>query len=159
MNDIRKRILELVEKAEAVLPSELHPDLPPGPNTSGAPEWYSFEHQIWRCDEVIRQLLTENKSLKKDVDLHQAFLRIACNKNAKRGRQSFIMLFGHVGCAKFAPDIASQISDPNVAGHAIDTLYKMKCPDFIKDIEPLTNDKITWIRNKAKQYVNKYGNG
>ncbi len=157
MNENRNRILELVNKAEAALPSKLQPDLPPGEYTSGAPEWYEFEHLIWKYGEEIRQLLS-GKALRKDIELHRAFLKIACNKNAKRGRQTFINLLGYSCCAQFAPDIASQLTDTHVAGHVIDTINKMRSPDFIKDISPLTNDKTTWVRNKAKQYIKKYEN-
>lgn len=156
MNETRKHILELVAKAEAAIPSEVLPDLPPGPYTSGASDWHGFEHQIWRLGEEIRQLLVESKSLRKDTDLQRAFSRVACNQRAKRGRQSFIMLLGYVYCMQFASDIAGQLADHHVAGHVIDTLIKMQCPSYIKDGEPFTCDKITWIRNKAKKYIEKY---
>jgi hypothetical protein len=158
VNEIRDQILELIAKTEAVIPSVIHPDLPPGPNTSGAPEWYAFEHQVWNYGEEIRQLLTKNKSLNNDNDIQQAILKIACNKKAKRGRQTFILLLGRVDCARFAQEIASQLLDQNVAGHAIDTISKMRSPGFTNEIEPFTKDKVTWVRNKAKQYIKKYGN-
>jgi hypothetical protein len=156
MKEIREEILKLVAKVEASIPSELLPDLPPSPNTMDAPMWYRFENYIWMRGEDIRQLLIENKTLRRDIELQKAFLSIACNQKAKRGRQSFIMLLGNTGCLQFAPNIASQLSDPDVVGHAIDTLTKMRCPDYVEAIKPFTNDKTTWIRNKAKHYVEQY---
>ena len=159
MNEKRKQILGLAEKAENDIPSELKADLPPGQYTSGAPEWHSFEYQIWDYGEKIRQLLTKDKSLRKDIELQRAFVRVACNPNAKRGRQSFIMLLGYTCCVKFAPDIASQLADPHVDGHVIDTLTKMRCSDFVEKIKPFTSDKTAWVRKAAKQYIQKYGDG
>jgi len=159
MTKKREQILALIEKAEKAIPSELKADLPPGQYTSGAPEWYDFEYQIWDYGEKIRQLLTENKSLRRDIELQRAFVRVACNSNAKRGRQSFVMLLGYVCCAQFAVDIASQLTDPCVDGHVIDTLTKMRCSDFVEDIKPFTTDKTAWVRKAAKQYIQKYGGG
>ena len=156
MKEIRSRILDLVAKAEAAIPATLLPDLPPARYTSGAPEWHGFEDVVWQQGEVIRQLLVECKSLRKDAGLQSAFLRVACNRKAKRGRQSFIMLLGYSCCSGSAPAIAGQLSDPDVAGHVVDTLTKMRCPDFVQDVEELTNSDTTWVRNKAKRYVERY---
>ena len=159
MNDTRIKIVELLTKAEATIPRELMSDLPHGKYTSGAPEWYSFEHSIWAIGEDIRQLLLKSQSLRKDVEIQRSILRIATDPKAKRGRQSFIMLLGYVTCAHFAPQMADQLLDPQVCGHAIDTLTKMKCADYADAIEPFTRDETTWIRTKAKQYMERYGEG
>ena len=158
MNTTWKRALELIAQAEAAIPSELLPDLPPGLYTSGAPELYPWEHQIWRHGEAVRQILSQKKSLRKDSELQDAFVRVACNRNAKRGRQSFVMLLGYTCCVRRAPEIVGQLGDPCVAGHVIDTLLKMRCPDYVAEVQPFTSDTIAWIRNKAKTYVERYGN-
>jgi len=156
MSDVRQQITELLRQAEEAIPQRLKPDLPPGEHTSGAPEWYGFEHSIWALGEDIRQLLLKSKSLRSDLELHRAILRVATEPKAKRGRQSFIMLLGNAACLQFASQIADQLPDPHVCGHAIDTLTKMKCPDYVEAIEPFTRDKTTWIRNKAKRYIERY---
>ncbi len=157
MNETRYQILALVTMAEEAIPSTLQRDLPPGENTSGSSEWHSFEHSIWALGENIRQLYIKNKFLRKDVAIQRAILRIATNSKAKRGRQSFIMLFGYTFCAQFANQIAEQLSDPHVCGHVIDTLLKMRSSEFVSEVEPFTRDKTTWIRNKAKRYIDQYG--
>jgi len=159
MKKIRNEILSLVAQANALIPSELLPDLQPSQNTLGVPAWYSFENLIWKYGEGIRQLLVENKSLRKDIELQKAILHIACDQKAKRGRQSFVMLLGYTGCVQFAPDIARQLSDPQVVGHAIDTLTKMRCPDYVEAVKPFAVEKTAWIRNKAKQYIEKFKKG
>ena len=90
------------------------------------------------------------------MDLQLAILCVATEPKAKRGRQSFIMLLGYAACAQFAPQSMKQLSDPQVCGQVIDTLTKMKCPDYGEAIEPFTRDKTTWIRNTAKLYIKKY---
>lgn len=142
MNETRQKIIELLTKSEAAIPIEQKPDLPQGKNTSGAPEWYRFEHAIWAFGGDIRRLFLKSKFLRKDVELQRAILRVAIDPKAKRGRQSFIMLLGYLACVQFAPQIAEQLSDPQVCGHAIDTLSKMKCSDYVKAIEPFTQDNL-----------------
>lgn len=58
---------------------------------------------------------------------------------------------------KYGAGLISQLDDNFVYGHIIDTIYKMKASEFIEIIKPYCNDKETWIRNKAKKYVEKYG--
>ena len=156
MNETKHKIIELLAKAEKAITSELKPDLPPGQYTSGSPEWHDFEHVIWALGEDIRQLFINNKSLRKDIELQRTILRIATDPKAKRGRQSFIMLLGYTFCSQFAHQIAEQLSDPHVCGHVVDTLLKMRTPDFVNEVKPFTRYKTTWIRNKAKRYIEKY---
>lgn len=49
------------------------------------------------------QILREHTSLRKDKSLLDSFLSIATNRNAKRGRQIFIILLGYKHCAEYAP--------------------------------------------------------
>ena len=154
--DIRLRIKTLVADAEAAVPSTPKPDLPPGQYTQGAPEWHSFEHTIWAIGEDIRQLLLKKKSLRNDDDLQSTFAAISVNRNAKRGRQSFIMLLGYTSCQQYSYSIASQLDDPDVTGHVISTLLKMQAPDFVQEISKFLDHDISWIRRKAKAYCGRF---
>jgi hypothetical protein len=66
------------------------------------------------------------------------------------------MLLGKKCYAEYAPIIASFLSDDDIDGHVVDTLYKMGTPDYVAQIQPLTKHNRTWIRNIAKKYINKY---
>src|SRR5688572_28982540 len=101
-DEVRQRLLDMVRLAEASLPREEMPDLPPGPLTQGEPEWYPFEHEIWKVGESIRQVMNDKPSLRGDPELLNAFQRIACDSRAKRGRQTFVLLFAYQACAPFA---------------------------------------------------------
>jgi len=75
------------------------------------------------------------------------------NKNAKRGRQSFIMLLWFKHCEKYAPILLDQIEDDFVRGHIIEGLNKMKASGYTEIVKKYTNDKTTWIKNQAKKYI------
>jgi hypothetical protein len=150
--ELRQRILELVRIAEALIPLENLPELPPGPLTSGQPDFYPFEIQIWDIGESIRQLINEQPKLRGDRELLSEFLRIARDPRGKRGRQSFVLLFAYKPCTPFASLLIDEIEDPNVCGQVIYALHKMKVPGFVGRIQLFTSHKETWIRNKAKQY-------
>ena len=155
-NEVRQRVLEMVRLAEASLPPENLPELPPGRFTQGEPDWYPFEGEIWRIGESIRQLMNEQPKLRGDRELLSGFLRIARDPRGKRGRQSFVLLFAYKPCAPFASELIEEIEDPNVCGHVIDALLKMKVPGFVDRIQPFASHTRTWIRNKAKQYCARY---
>lgn len=67
------------------------------------------------------------------------------------------MLLGYKFCSQYASQIADQLKDSNVNGQAIDTLIKMQSSDYVPQVIPFMTDKTTWIKNKAKKYVEKYG--
>ncbi|CAB1077111.1 hypothetical protein D1AOALGA4SA_4904, partial [Olavius algarvensis Delta 1 endosymbiont] len=159
MEDTRKQIVDLIAQAEEAIPPEQMADLPPGPYLSGAPEWHAYEHTVWQCGESIRQLLAKKSSLRRDLDLQDSFLRIVCNVKAKRGRQSFVMLLGYTSCAHLAPELVGQLSDPFVTGHVIDTLLKMRCADYVTQVQPFAGHNTAWVRKKAITYVDRYRDG
>ncbi len=113
--------LSLVARAESLIPERRVPELAPLSGNPDVPEWHGFELKVWEIGEQIRQILARHQSLRKDRELQEAFVRILTNANAKRGRQSFVMLLGYKSCQVHAATVAAQINDPNVTGHVIST--------------------------------------
>ena len=160
--EAKKEIEGIVKKTLKLIPLTYEENLPPMDLTFGGilrqkstdiPEWHDYEHSIWQNGEKIRQILCEHKSLRKDKELLDLFLVVALNKNAKRGRQSFIMLFGYQHCSEYADLLIKQIDDNFVNGHIIEGLNKMKVRKFGSIVKPFTTDKTTWIRKQAKKYI------
>lgn len=154
---MKEEILNLIEKTKSIIPNKLEEDLEIE-SFSKQPKWYSFEHQIWKNGEEIRQKLLIDKKLKKDEEIFDKLLTIATNRNAKRGRQSFILLFGSVKYAKYSSDLIKHINDGFVNGQVIDTIYKMRVYNYVEEIKPFCNSQITWIKNIAKKYIEKCDN-
>lgn len=65
------------------------------------------------------------------------------------------MLLGKKEYAEYAPQIAL-LHDHYIEGHVVYTLYKMKVPGYTSEITPFLMHKRTWVRNYAKQYIQKY---
>ena len=155
--EAKRKIFQVKEKAEILIPKRLEADLPPIDHLSKVPAWQKYEIEIWNLGENIRQLFIEHKSLRKDRELLDKIAEISLNRNAKSGRQSFILLLGNINGKLYADSLISQLEDQSVAGHIIDSIFKMKVSKYNRVIEPYCNDKTTWIRNRAKQYMKKYG--
>ena len=153
--DFDNRLDKILSKAEALIPSEALPDLPFMPEAPDVHDYYRFELDLWDKGEEIRQLILESKK-KPNIDQIKRICNICTNPFAKRGRQSFFMLLGKKCYAEYAPIIASFLSDDDIDGHVVDTLYKMGTPGYVAQIQPLTKHNRTWIRNIAKKYINKY---
>lgn len=153
--DFDKRLNKILSEAESLVPDENLPDLPFIPEAPDVHDWYKFEHDLWNKGEEIRQLILDSKRKPNKEQIKQ-ICNICINPCAKRGRQSFVMLLGKRCYYKYAPVIAPFLSDDDIDGHVLDTLYKMGTPDYVVQIQPLTEHKRTWIRNIAKKYVKKY---
>lgn len=154
--EAKKKIQDIVRKTEKVIPLTYVENLPPiDKKNPDIPKFHDFEHEIWIKGSAIKQILCEHTSLRKDKSLLESFLSIATNRNAKRGRQIFIMLLAYKHCAEYAPFLIKQIDDSFVDGHVISTLNKMNVYQYTSFIMPFTTDKIAWIRNEAKKYISR----
>ena len=150
-------IKELVEKAKNLIPNSHPPNLASLDNIPNVLAWHEYEVKVWEYGEQIRLKLSKYKSLRKDKDLLDLFLTVCLDPNAKRGRQSFLMLFWYKSCQEYAPSIVTQINDEYVTGHIIEGLIKMHAIGYAAIIRRFTNHKITWIRNLARKYVTAFG--
>jgi hypothetical protein len=150
-------ILEVCEKALLLAPAEYPPTLPPSKELLGAPDWYSFEHDAWGSGESVRRSLVQNPKFKKNQAVLNRVLEVACCRNLRRGRQSFIMALGFVDARQCAKTLAPFLRDPDVDGQVLKTLIKMKASGFASEVEPLLQSDKTWIRNLAKKYLSLYG--
>ena len=156
-NEAKEALNILLDQANELIPATIEKDLAPMDIAPGVPQWHDYEHQLWKIGEDIRQILNSHTPLRRDKELLDRFLSIALNRNAKRGRQSFIMLLWYKHCAEYAGLLAAQLDDRSVKGHIIEGLNKMKAGQFTDLVAPFTQDKTTWIRNQAKKYMQTYG--
>ena len=149
-------VLNACRDALRQAPKKFPPDLPVN-RLSRQPEWYPFEHSVWETGEHIRHAFLKTRSLRKQTEILDAIVKCALARNLRRGRQSFVMLLGHVAAQPYADAIAPLCADPDVAGHAIDTLIKMRAPGYARHVRPLLSAQHAWIRNKARTYLERYG--
>lgn len=154
--EAKEKIKDIVGKTVKLIPPTYEKDLPPTELFKDVPEWHDYEYKIWDNGERIRQILLEHKSLRKDKSLLDLFLTVALSRNAKRGRQSFIMLFEYKQCTEYAHLLVKQIDDTFVRGHIIRALNRMKAGQYVSLVMPYTMDKTAWVRNEAKRYVNQH---
>jgi hypothetical protein len=156
IDSAKQQILEKITEAKKLIPQKELPTLPESKELLGAPEWYEFELKIWELGEQIRQIMVQYPKLREDRHLAVQLVDIATDRRAKRGRQSFILLLAYSAYCEYAPRLIDQLDDPAVDGHVISAILKMRAPQFVDEIEPLTNHKMTWIRNYARKYVERY---
>lgn len=149
------RIDSVLLYAERLIPKKSLPDLPYMELAPTVHDWYDFEHELWELGEEIRQLiLSERKEL--NAEQTDRICRICENVKAKRGRQSFVMLLGKKRFLTYADRIAHILPDDDIDGHIISTLYKMGASQYVDLIKPYADHRITWIKNEAKRYIQKY---
>jgi hypothetical protein len=153
-----QEILAACEKAMRIAPADFLPTLPTSKELLGQPEWYPFEHEAWPIGESIRRAFVNYPKFKKCDDILAKVVEVATYRNLRRGRQSFIMALGFVSARPYADRLAAFLHDPDVDGHVLDTLIKMKAPGHAREVKSLLQADKTWIRNLAKKYLDRYPN-
>ena len=154
--EARTRVLHIIKKAIALRPEIIEQDLPDMPEAKDVPKWHNYESEIWSLGEEIRQILAAHKVLRKDQELNKLIVEFCLNKNAKRGRQPFLMCVEHVNAKQYAHQISSLLTDKYVEGHALNALLKMKASGFADQVQILKNNEQTWIRKLAIKYLDSY---
>ena len=151
-----KDILTILDEVKLLTPLEFPTDLPRKKELLGNFTWYDFEIKVWELGENIRQLFLQNPKLKRDKDVLNEILNVIKTKNLRRGRESFVLLLGFVDAKYLAPEIAAFLEDKDINGHVLIALLKMKAKDYTDKVKPLINSDVTWIRNLAKRYCERY---
>lgn len=150
----KENIIRLVQEAEAFIPIEVEDEEKSCCEiTADFPNWHPYENEIWRRGEEVRRLMKSVPSLWSDKELYELYLSIVLNKKAKRGRQTFILLFAYDRQSSYAEALASQIEDRFVCGHIIQALRKMKAFGYPEAVAKYQACSVTWIRNEAKKYM------
>jgi len=158
MSDALERkdeLIALCRKTIRLAPAERPPDLPIL-ESAGVPDWYPFERKGWANGETARQTLIGRRNWKRDQQLQQEMLAVATHEPLRRGRQSWLMALGFVDAQPLANRIAPFLTDPNVDGHVIDALLKMRSPDYVSEIWRLSKHEQPWIRKLARRYLVRY---
>jgi hypothetical protein len=146
---IELRILE----ASRLMPDSRPADLPPTAIIPDVPAWHDYEHQLWRLGEEVHQLFGKQPNLRKDESLYSSIFGIVAHRAGMRGRQSWVWHFGCKQCSNWASKIAGLLPDPDIDGHVISALYKMKAPRFSGKILPYRESRKTWVRKEAVRYL------
>jgi hypothetical protein len=149
----RKRIEDLLAQAKVMVPKDIPGLLPPMAGYPDVSQWHKFEHSLWAIGEKIRQVINSQTRLRADRLLYSEILNIVRSRNARRGRQSFVLLFAYRPCLAWAQELASLIPDADIDGHIISALYKMRAPGFSSHVAPFLNSRTTWIREEATRYT------
>ena len=149
-------ILAACDEALSMAPSSFPPTLPPAKELLGAPQWYAFEYAAWPLGEGIRQAFSKDRRLRRKANLLAKVAEVATCRNLRRGRQSFVMALGFVDAAGHANALSEFLADPDVDGQVVDTLLKMRTPDYVRAVAPLLQSNKAFVRRLAKRYVERY---
>ena len=63
------------------------------------------------------------------------------------------MALGFSAAAPHAAALVPLLADPDVHGHVIDTLLKMRVHSYDAAVRPLLDAEHAWIRRLARRYV------
>jgi hypothetical protein len=66
------------------------------------------------------------------------------------------MALGFVSARHYAELLAEFLDDPDVDGHVLRTLFKMRASGFAREAKLLLHSDKSWKRRWAKKYLDRY---
>ncbi|MGZ5573330.1 MAG: HEAT repeat domain-containing protein, partial [Usitatibacter sp.] len=121
---------------------------------AGAPDWVGYEMALWKASERLRALLRARKELRGDTATVGACLSLIADRRFGKGRQNLVLLVGEFGTPKMASALGSLLDDPDVYGHAIKALSKLKAKGFGEPVKRvLDSERVAWIKTAARKYL------
>lgn len=121
---------------------------------NGAPDWLGYEHELWQISESLRGYLSTNKAIRGRHSFIDYLAGLIRNKKLGKGRQNFLLVLAQYGKDAYAREIAGLLNDPDVSGHAVLALSKLKTPGFAVEVQGIMDStKFAWVRNAAKRYL------
>jgi hypothetical protein len=152
-NNPRSKVEALLAEARSAVSAVAPASRPPLQDLTEGPRWNQFELTLWSIGEQIRHAINSQPRLRSDPTLYVQFLSVAQDRRGMRGRQSFVLLFAYRPCVRWAQDLATLIPDPDIDGHIISVLYKMRACGFSRVVGPFASSSTTWIRKEARRYL------
>jgi len=147
---------EDVEKSIRVLPGqyrgcEVGVEMP---GVRGAADWHGYEMRIWELSEAIREYLKRKRTLRGQCEILDAIADVVKEPRFGKGRQNFVLILAQYGGSSYASTIAWALDDPEIMGHAVKALAKLREPGYSERIEEiLKHSRVGWIRSAAKSYL------
>ena len=148
-------VLQALDSARRLVPTKKLPTLSLS-RIARQPEWHAVEQAAWEIGESVRQALMAAPRLRKSASIREALVSLTEQENLGRGRQAFFFSLSHVAAGSVADRVARHLDDPEVQGHALDALLKMKAYGYIQAVKPLLTSRQVWVRRLAKRYVEKH---
>jgi hypothetical protein len=119
----------------------------------GAADWAAFELEIWTLGETLRLFLKRKKQWRGPGALMDAVARILRRKDFGKGRQTFALLLGDFGGITYSTELGAAIGDPEIAGHSIKALTKLRVPGHEPAVQAVIQRETGWVRSAARKYL------
>lgn len=114
--------------------------------------WHRFEDLTWALGECLRRALVPRKKIRFDPKVSELILAVIRDATLLKGRQSFVMLSGDLKLPEHAAALIELLDDPDVVGHAILSLRKLKVASARSKVATLANHRRAWIRTEVRKY-------
>ena len=115
--------------------------------------WYQYESLLWTLGESARRLLQRLRPLRRERLFWQAAEALVEHAPYGKGRESWVMLLGQYGSAERVPVLLRLLEDPEVLGHALYALRRLRAPEGRVAAERLLEAPRAWIRQEARKYL------
>ena len=123
----------------------------------GAPDWSTYESMIWSISEKVRPVLHARHDLRGQSIVMDAVCGVATDLRYQKGRQNWVLLVGQYGHLAHAAGLSGTIEDPDVSGHVIKALTRLKAPGHADAVSRvLGTASAAWVRNAAKTYLSRF---
>lgn len=92
-----------------------------------------------------------------DDSFFEDIVELAQNRQYGKARQMVVLSFGRSKRLEAAGVLLSLVDDPDVDGHAVKALGKLRAPSARSALEGKLNDRRAWVRGEARRALAKLG--
>ena len=122
----------------------------------GAPDWMGYELRIWRLGESLR-LFCKKRGWRGNGPILEAATSLIARPEYGKGRQSVALLVGEMGGVDYSAALGRAIDDPEICGHAIKALTKLRVAGFASQVAAVQAREAGWVRRAARKYLEVVG--
>jgi hypothetical protein len=106
-------------------------------------------------DPLLQWAIANALAVVADETVVDEVVKFAEDKRYGKAREMLAVTLGNVGGEEAADSLMTLLKDPEVAGHALIGVGKLRLQEARPDVEALLYDKRAWVRREAKRTLRK----
>jgi len=115
------------------------------PDEAEHAEYWGYSSYLWTVGNAL--------SVVADDSVFEDIVELAADRRYGRAREMLLVALGNMRDPRAVPVLVGLLTDPDVAGHAVVGLRKLKPPEARDALVPFLDDERAWVRREARKAI------
>jgi hypothetical protein len=126
------------------------------PELKESPAWAAYEMKTLELGRALDLLIRKLGLWRGKGDVLDAAAFIIAERRYGRGRKSWIATLGEHGEGHYGRELASVLTDEEMAGYAMKALLRARNGEYAAEVIAAADHARTWVKNTARAYVDSF---